>query len=554
MTDSESAKAQPAPPPDTALPLEELELTPEWVKSSGKSHADHPGPEREPRRDGRGPGHGRDRERRPRPERPPGPEGHRGVRPERHRSGHHSGPGKDRVPKPSVPPAELVDVTFQPEEKGFEGMLETMKQTSRAYALFDVAKLVLNKPERHHVKLSRKAGADGTRPPLFLVLPSESVFLRQEDAARFALRHHGATIFKEKKTSIEPPKGNFTFVNRCGLTGVWLGPPNYHEYQSRLIRHHQQRLRHIPFAEFQSRIQTVKDPAAVKAWVDSMSVKMEYECLLDPEPKSFASREELEKHFLENHLGQFVTSGPELRISGVASRQLQNPMLLEAVRLAWLEERKFPMKTANEMRGRFRHEGFHFFKDPRGITYVGRIKPQRFESIGHLSERIQKIIVYLREHFGCKRKHLIELLLPQLPAPTPPAEATAKTDPPVPAPATGPSAAVPPPTPSSSGQDQLLADLHWLIADGYVVEFSDGRLWALADKPPPPPPKPAPVSEPTPAPASESAPPMTVVPSENGSGPPVGPVAETTAPAPPAAPPAPAADGVEPNPGEPAAS
>ena len=325
---------------------------------------------------------------------------------------------------------------------------------------------MLNKPERHHVKLFRKPAADGTRAPLFLVLPSENVFLRQEDAIRFALRHHAEMIFKEKKTPIDPPKGNFTFVNRCGATGVWLGPPNYHEYQSRLIRHHQQRLRHVPFEEFRARIQTVRDPEAVKAWLDSMSVKPEYECILDAEPKAFPNREELEKHFIENHVAQFVTSAPEVQISGMASRQLQNPAVLESVRLAWQEERKFPMKTANEMRGRLRHEGFHFFKGPKDITYISRSKPQRFESITHLSEQIQKIIVYLREHVGCKRKQLLAHIVPQ-------SAATPKA-----------LEAVVAPSPTSSEEDRVLADLHWLIQDGYVVEFSSGQLWALPDKPP----------------------------------------------------------------------
>jgi hypothetical protein len=177
-------------------------------------------------------------------------------------------------------------------------MVEAMKLMQRAYALFDIAKLVLNKPERHVVKFVRQPAANGAREPLFLVTPGEHIFLRQDEAARFALRHHGEKVFKEKKTPIDPPKGSFTFVNRCGLTGVWLGPPNYHEYQSRLVRHHQQRLRHIPFDEFKSRIQTVKDPEAVKAWIESMSAKTEYECILDAEPKAFATREELENILL----------------------------------------------------------------------------------------------------------------------------------------------------------------------------------------------------------------------------------------------------------------
>ena len=574
MTNSEPPATNPTPAEDQALPLEELELTPEWVKSSGKSYADHAGTEREPRHEGRRPNRSRDgdrdRDRRPRPpksseagdRRGPRPEGRRGGPPQRHDRDH--GPSK-----PAAPAVLPVEVTFQPEEKGFGAMIEAMKQTQRAYALFDIAKLVLNKPERHFVKFAGKPAADGSRAPLFLVTPGESVFLRQDEAVRFALRHHADMVFREKKTPIDPPKGNFTFVNRCGLTGVWLGPPNYHEYQSRLVRHHQQRLRHIPFDEFKSRIQTVKDPEAVKAWLESMSVKSEYECILDAEPKAFATRDELEKHFVETHLAQFITSVPEVRITGTASRQLQNPALLETVRLAWEQERKFPLKTANEMRGKLRHEGFHFFKDPKGITYIGRVKPQRFESIAHLTDQIQKIIVYLREHFGCTRKQLIAHFVPR-PAPAAPASAPV-TDPAAPSPASvqaeaqapdpapaqaegqavasapAPEQGTPiisaPPVPSE--EDRVLADLHWLIQDGYVVEFSNGRLWALADKPPQPLPPPTPASTAAEAPTKNASEAATATPASTE------PAAEPT----PSPEPAPAAtEGGEPNSTAPASS
>jgi hypothetical protein len=511
MTDSDLPVENPTPAENQALPLEELELTPQWVKSSGKSYSDHSGGDRESRRgEGRRPDGDRrrtnDRDQRPRPPRPPESGDRRGPpRPEQRRSG--PPPQRrdmERRPAPSAPPTLPIDVTFQPEDKGFAAMIEAMKQNQRAYTLFDIAKLVLNKPERHMVKFTRQPVANGTPEPLFLVTPGEQVFLRQDEAVRFALRQHAGMILKEKKTPIDPPKGNFAFVNRCGLTGIWLGPPNYHEYQSRLVRHHQSRLRHMHFEEFKSRIQTVKDPEAVKAWLDSMSFKTEFECLLDPEPKAFATRDEVEKHFIENHLAKFVTSAPEVRISGTASRQLQNPALLETIRLAWEQERKFPLKTANEMRGRLRHEGFHFFKDPKGITFISRVKPQRFESIGHLSEQIQKIIIFLREHVGCKRKRLVEHFIPPpaAPAATPAAAddtvaiASGLT-------ADGTAPAAPAPV-MLSAEDRVLADLHWLIQDGYVVEFSDGRLWALADKPPQPVSTKKPKAPPTEAPAKNA--------------------------------------------------
>lgn len=483
MTASEPSRADPAPPASPALPLEELELTPQWVKAAAQSYAHHAGQERAPQDRDRGRAFPA-KERKPKAgQRPAGP--HRKPLPSPAREGRRAERGGAPQWRAEVPVALPVQVSFVPEEKGFAAMIEAMKHTGRAYALFDVAKLVLNKPERHHVKLSRKPQPDGSRPPLYVVKPSENVFLHQDEAVRFVLRHHAEKIFRETRKPVEPPKGNFTFVNRCGFTGEWLGPPNYHGYQSRLVRHHQSRLAHVPFERFKAKIQTVKDPQAVKAWVESMSVEREFECMLDPEPKAFKSREALEKHFVETHLSELIEAAPEVSISGPASRQLQHKGIHRVVRQTWESERRFPLNTANALRGRLRHEGFHFFKNPKGITYVSRIRPKRFESIDGLAEHVRKIVAYLRAHPHCHRKELFEHLMPAGEAPSDAAAAAL--------PATWP------------GEAMLLADLHWLIQDGYVIEFSDGRLWMLPEKPPQKPAAAA-AAEPVAKPASCPAP------------------------------------------------
>jgi hypothetical protein len=363
-----------------------------------------------------------------------------------------------------------IEVTFLPEEKAFASIIETMKQSPRAYAFFDVAKLVLNKPERHQVKLSAKPAAPGSagRPPLYFVPATENVFFSQEDALRSIFRHHRELVCRVTQTPVEPPKGNFVFVNRCGLTGEILGPPNYHEYQTRLIRHHQQRLPHVPFEKFKASVLTVKDPGAVKAWIESMSVKTEYECTLDAEPARFGSFEELQQHVVSIHADNLVSAAPEVILSGPACRKLEQPGIHESVRLAWHTERRFPLKTANQLQSRLRQDGFHFFKDTKGITYVTAIRPRRFEAGQDLSEHVQKIVAFLRAHENRRFADLVAHFV------SPPAT-----------------------------EELLLADLHWLIRDGYVVEFADGRLWALEEKQPKPPPATAETSAaPTPPPAS----------------------------------------------------
>jgi hypothetical protein len=333
-----------------------------------------------------------------------------------------------------------IEVSFIPNEKVLEGMMETMKNSGRAYALFDLAKLILNKPERHTVRIVRK------NAPLFRTLLTDGVFLSQEDAIRYTVRRCTEKIFSQTEKVIDPPKGNFQFVNRCGLTGEILGPPNFHEYQARIVKHHQHHFPHMPFERFKASIETSRDPEVVKAWVDSRSKTTEWTCLLDAEPKIFASRADVEKHVRENHLAALVVAAPQVDVSGPASRQIEDPRVLEAVRFAWESERKFPIKTVNEIRPHVLKGGFHFFKHKKGITYVSRIKLNRFESITHLTEHVQKIIVFLRAHEGATRHQLAEHLGPV-------------------------------------DETLLATDLHWLIQDGYVVEFFDGKLWALDDKP-----------------------------------------------------------------------
>ena len=577
-----------------SLSLDELSISPQWAKSTGKSYDHYTGGEGMGRERSRG-SYDRKRERDrggPRPS-GSGKPGGSGVGKFGHRlGGRPSAPGDRRTEQRSNrgrPPAgkagphgkspqrhpehrpmpAAVEVSFIPEEKRFAVMLDTLKQSTRAYAFFDIARLVLNKPERHHVKLVCKPAADGTRAPLWLVLPSESPFPTRDEAIRYLLRRHTNLLWRQVETPIDPPKGNFTFVNRCGFTGELLGPPNYHEYQTRIVRHWKEQLSDMPFDRFKARIETSKNPEAVKQWLDQMSFKTEYECRCcasaaskaaapatpppapvadapaaaapaepdggvtattsappeqstlqtsppPPAPEAvaaprFATREEVEKHILENHLDKFVTSAVELQISGPASRRIAHNGIHEAIREAWETERAFPLKTATSFQTQLRQDDFHFFKDRKGITYISRIRLKRFEVGQVLTENIQKIVSFLRAHEGATRKELLATLAPAAKTAAAPAEpstvAIAVTET-----APAPEAVTPAPSPapadvtvSPTEEEQILRDLHWLIADGFVVELFNGRLWVPPEKHLPP--SPAPGVQPAPAPTSTVVPP-----------------------------------------------
>ena len=62
-----------------------------------------------------------------------------------------------------------IELSLRPEEKGVESLARQIKMTGRAYPLFDIAQMILQKPERHTVVFSVKKNAEG-KPvqPLFV--------------------------------------------------------------------------------------------------------------------------------------------------------------------------------------------------------------------------------------------------------------------------------------------------------------------------------------------------------------------------------------------------
>src|SRR3954452_2656114 len=165
----------------------------------------------------------------------------------------------------------------------------------RAYPLCDIARLILDRADRHSFTFSVKKKADGQPVvPLFLCALDETLWLSENDAVSHVLRKHFGTFYQAERTATEPPKGKYTFVAQCGMSGVILGPPNYHDYQNQLRKLHTERFSRMPFDMYKSRVKIVRDEAVVKKWVEDQSWKTEYICLNVPEPLRLTGMEAVE--------------------------------------------------------------------------------------------------------------------------------------------------------------------------------------------------------------------------------------------------------------------
>jgi hypothetical protein len=510
--------------PDSELDLEKLFL-PAWAQESPSlnKYAGHSGEDRPERGRGRGGDRG---DRGPRRDRPPGmggggPRGagggggggggqqFRGNRPGGPRpGGDQRGGGGQRGPRPDFRggrpgerperreplPLPEIEINFLPDDTAVDVLARQIRTTGRAYPLFDIAQLILQKPERQLVKFDTKKKDGQVIQPLFLCALDDSLWLSEQEAVNHVLHKHFDTFYKAERTAIEPPKGVYTFVAQCGMSGAILGPPNYHDYQNQLHKLHQERFARMPFDMFKSRVKIVKDEAVVKKWIEDRSFRTEYDCLNVPEPKRLTSREEVEKHFREVHMGNIIKQVETYTVGGPASREFKSSGLQRAMRAAWEEQHRFPLKLATTLSQKLSSEGLQFFKVNKTVTHVSVARPHYLDlEATPVSEGVRKIVEFINKNPKCTRRKLIQALAPS-PAPAAPAAPAAAPEAPAvngdqPAQAAAPApapAAAPEPTPEQSA---LIGDLHWLVHQGHVIEFANGIV-ETAKKPLPKPPKP----------------------------------------------------------------
>ncbi|MFD2258043.1 hypothetical protein ACFSSA_15285 [Luteolibacter algae] len=179
-----------------------------------------------------------------------------------------------------IAPAEGVTVTLIPEKHAIQLICKEVHQVARVYPLFDIAQIILAERARSRAvfEISEK------HPAFYRCKIEEAIYLTKEEAMRHLLSASWRDRFIEESTiEVDPPKGNFTSVARCGISGEWLGPPNHHDYQKNLRRIHRERFANMPFEVYATKVRTERSEEAVNEWIESMRTQTRWRILSNKE-------------------------------------------------------------------------------------------------------------------------------------------------------------------------------------------------------------------------------------------------------------------------------
>jgi len=172
---------------------------------------------------------------------------------------------ENRPPRQEVEPPAGFKIQLMPAEESLDLLARQVIDSGRTYSVFDLAKVLLQSRDRFRVIY------ESSGQKFFRCREDQSLWLSRDEALRHLWKSDWLSKFYEEvKVEGEAPKGSFSSVARCGISGELLGPPNYHGYQEKLLALHRERFSNMSLDAYKAKVRSEPGEEAVGAWLESM--------------------------------------------------------------------------------------------------------------------------------------------------------------------------------------------------------------------------------------------------------------------------------------------
>ena len=229
-----------------------------------------------------------------------------------------------------------------PAEESLDLLARQVIDSGRTYSVFDLAKVLLQSRDRFRV-IYESSGAK-----FFRCREDQSLWLSRDEALRHLWKSDWLSKFYEEvKVEGDAPKGSFSAIARCGISGELLGPPNYHGYQEKLIALHRERFSNMSLDAYKAKVRTEHGEEAVEAWLETMKQVTKWK------PKSGEEAPVEESAPVDEETPVAEASAPAEAPSGeaaevVAEPAAEEPVVEEAAPEAEAVEAEAPAEDAPE--------------------------------------------------------------------------------------------------------------------------------------------------------------------------------------------------------------
>ncbi len=405
-----------------------------------------------PRREGgREPFSRERRERRPEQAGPRPPRDERGPRPAARDRRPARGEKRPERPQRELPqPAEGFRVELRPANIILEVFSKEIQKLKRALPLLDLARVVMANKERYDLVFMKLEGA----PMLIHSTKGDGAcWLTEAEALAYLWRAPWlGEFYASEQVSTEAPKGSFNGVAK--VDDHIIGPVNWHGYQAALMNLYRAHYSHLPLETFKRIISIDKGEEAVAAWVAAASSKTVWKPVYEGAADTvLEDARAVEADFLANAYAKAYEVVDKVFINGATPRAAMSPGIAAHVSIMADKTRRFPqMLIPNLCHGLARHHMPIYKWQNNHFTGPSRVRAIPADTV--LADRMAAIVAWAKEHSGSK----LDSMLAELsgtPAGTD--EESSKL--------------------AADAHAPYVADLVWLLEQGFLVVTNDNAVW-----------------------------------------------------------------------------
>lgn len=380
------------------------------------------------------------------------------------------------------------DIKIYPQDETFDTLLKQLKGNFKTYQLFEITRLILEKSDRFVCLINRtKKDSEESAEPIYFTPEDNLPFDTEEEAVNHYCEHYLENFFDVETVEVDAPKGNFSLIYRCPFTKHLIGPPNFHRFQELLKIHHSTKIKNISIEDYQNKLEGLSDENTINEWLQSTKQQKHYRIKTengkDEVETIFITIEEAKHYLITNHKDTIVRTSSNFRFSASKLDSLPKSDLKLTILQTIDAQRRFPLDTANNIRGRLRRHKFTIYKKgSKGISYVCCVKRKFRDDTTVFTDSINDLITFIgkNQHIGIQNLPYKFLSMPKpvIEKNSNPEnknlseeniEISEKTS-------------VPKNSDSCTEEEankitEVIRNVRWLITEGYVTEYSDGKLW-----------------------------------------------------------------------------
>lgn len=313
-------------------------------------------------------------------------------------------PRHERALSAQRPQPLEAEIKILPETKALGTIIRKLQNDMHAYKLKDLAYFFLNNPQSVLLKVEPKGDVKFCQCKVCGFASTNEI-----DVIDHIVNAHINEYYDSKEVEVEPPKGNFNCVAKCGLSWVLLGPPNIHEFNATVKEMIRTRYPEMSEEQYRSHIEMVRDTDMIEQWRKSATKRVMFfaKGTIDAEGAVGLTREQAEGELKRNILPSLLERPKHLMITADVAMRSPVKSLTWLVKDAVEAEKRAPYNMCFALRGAFHHRKLKFFRanDSHGPEFVTNMDLKEFDT-EHAIPELAEIAKFVAEHPCCDRGEL----------------------------------------------------------------------------------------------------------------------------------------------------